>query len=85
MVSHPADDYVREFTRNAPRDRILTVGAVASPEIVPINGVSVLASAKIGDAAALVLSCDGMSTPLLTMEKGGWRHRPPDDDCSALS
>ncbi len=58
MVSQPADDYVREFTRNAPRDRILTVGAVASNETVPINGVNVLASAKIGDAAALVLSSD---------------------------
>jgi glycine betaine/proline transport system ATP-binding protein len=58
MVSHPADDYVREFTRNAPRDRILTVGAVASPQRVPINGVNVLASVKIGDAAALVLSSD---------------------------
>ncbi|MGE3875293.1 MAG: glycine betaine/L-proline ABC transporter ATP-binding protein [Parvibaculaceae bacterium] len=58
MVSHPADDYVREFTRNAPRDRILTVGAVASLEKVPVNGVNVLASAKIGDAAALVLSSD---------------------------
>ena len=58
MVSAPADDYVREFTRNAPRDRILTVGAVASPETVPVNGVNVLASAKIGDAAALVLSSD---------------------------
>jgi glycine betaine/proline transport system ATP-binding protein len=58
MVSHPADDYVREFTRNAPRDRILTVGAVASPEKAPMNGVNVLASAKIGDAAALVLSSD---------------------------
>jgi len=58
MVSHPADDYVREFTRTAPRDRILTVGAVASLEKVPVNGVNVLASAKIGDAAALVLSSD---------------------------
>lgn len=58
MVSAPANDYVREFTRNAPRDRILTVGAVASPETVPVNGVNVLASAKIGDAAALVLSSD---------------------------
>jgi len=58
MVSAPADDYVREFTRNAPRDRILTVGAVASAQKVPVNGVNVLASAKIGDAAALVLSSD---------------------------
>jgi len=30
MVSSPADDYVREFTRNAPRDRVLTVGSIAS-------------------------------------------------------
>lgn len=58
MVSNPADDYVREFTRNAPRDRILTVGTIASPEPVALNGVNVLASAKIGDAAAVVLSSD---------------------------
>ena len=58
MVSSPADDYVREFTRNAPRDRVITVGAVASPVPVPLNGVNILASAKIGDAAAIVLSSD---------------------------
>ena len=58
MVSNPANDYVREFTRNAPRDRILTVGTIASPEPFAINGVNVLASAKIGDAAAVVLSSD---------------------------
>ena len=58
MVSQPADDYVREFTRNAPRDRVLTVGSIASRQPVPLNGVSVLASAKIGDAAAMVLASE---------------------------
>jgi glycine betaine/proline transport system ATP-binding protein len=58
MVSSPADDYVREFTRNAPRDRVITVGAIASSTPVPLNGVNILASAKIGDAAAIVLSSD---------------------------
>src|SRR5688572_14977721 len=58
MVSHPADDYVREFTRNAPRDKVLTVGSIALPQPAPLNGVNILASAKIGEAAALVLSSD---------------------------
>ena len=58
MVSSPADDYVREFTRNAPRDRVLTVGSIASPVPAPLNGVNILASAKIGEAAPIVLASD---------------------------
>ena len=58
MVSSPADDYVREFTRNAPRDRVLTVGSIASPVPAPLNGVNILASAKIGDVAPIVLASD---------------------------
>ena len=59
MVADPADDYVREFTRHAPRDRIITVGAIASQ----VNGTSVAgtpvgAAAKIGDVAARVLAAD---------------------------
>ncbi|MCB1378948.1 MAG: glycine betaine/L-proline ABC transporter ATP-binding protein, partial [Alphaproteobacteria bacterium] len=68
MVSHPADDYVREFTRNAPRDRILTIGAIASSTPVPINGASVLTTTKIGDAAALVLSAN---KPLAVVDDQG--------------
>jgi glycine betaine/proline transport system ATP-binding protein len=58
MVSQPADDYVREFTKNAPRDKIITVGSVATLKPVAVNGVNVLASAKIGEAAAAVLASD---------------------------
>ena len=31
MVLHPADDYVAEFAKNAPRDRIVSVGAIMTP------------------------------------------------------
>ncbi|MEI8178625.1 ATP-binding cassette domain-containing protein [Aestuariivirga sp.] len=58
MVSAPADDYVREFTRNAPRDRVLTVGSIASPVPAPLGGINILASAKIGEAAPIVLASE---------------------------
>ncbi len=68
MISRPADDYVRQFTRNAPRDRILSVGAIASPEIIVPEGEGIAASAKIGDAAARILASDG---PLAVVDDAG--------------
>jgi glycine betaine/proline transport system ATP-binding protein len=68
MVSQPADNYVREFTRNAPRDRIVTVGSIASRDPIAMNGVTVRASAKIGDAAASVLSSD---KPIAVVDDAG--------------
>lgn len=68
MVSSPANDYVREFTRNAPRDRVLTVGSIASSKPVPLNGVNILASAKIGEAAAIVLASD---KPIAVVDSNG--------------
>ena len=57
MVSQPADDYVREFTKNAPRDRILTVGSIASPGPAG-RGDAVPASARLCDVASFVLSSE---------------------------
>jgi len=60
MVLNPADDYVAEFARNAPRDRIVSVGAVMdakkgkpskSSNTVPVK-------AKIGEVAQQVLNSD---------------------------
>jgi len=68
MISNPADDYVREFTRNAPRDRVVSVGAIASKEIVALNGINILASAKIGEAAARVLASD---KPIAVIDDAG--------------
>ncbi len=58
MVLHPADDYVAEFARNAPRDRIVSVSAVMEKA----NGKSrstanaISAKSKIGEVAEQVLT-----------------------------
>jgi glycine betaine/proline transport system ATP-binding protein len=58
MVAAPANDYVRAFTKNAPRERIITVGAIAGKAKTKTGGRPIAASVKIGDAAAQVLSSD---------------------------
>jgi glycine betaine/proline transport system ATP-binding protein len=57
MVMRPANGYVSEFTKDAPRDRILTVSSIMNT--TPVAGVTgVAGDAKIGDIAAQVLSAD---------------------------
>jgi glycine betaine/proline transport system ATP-binding protein len=58
MISNPVDDYVRQFTRHAPRHRVISVGAIASTDIVSGGATSIRASTKLEDAAAMVLSSD---------------------------
>ena len=70
MVLHPADDYVAEFARNAPRDRIVSVGAVMEK----LNGKSrstanaIDAKAKIGEVAEQVLTA---SKPVPVVDADG--------------
>ncbi|MEM8646718.1 MAG: ATP-binding cassette domain-containing protein, partial [Pseudomonadota bacterium] len=58
MVLHPADDYVAEFARNAPRDRIVSVGAVMEKpngkSRATTNAISI--KSKIGEVAEQVLT-----------------------------
>lgn len=68
MVTNPADDYVREFTKNAPRDRIVSVSAIASQPNVKANGTAILGSTKLGDAAARVLASD---KPIAVIDDAG--------------
>lgn len=60
MVLNPADDYVAEFARNAPRDRIVSVGAIMKPTTgkTKRKGKGVPASAKIGKVAEEVLNSE---------------------------
>lgn len=58
MISNPVDDYVRQFTRHAPRHRVISVGAIASPAIATGAATAIRASTKLEDAAAMVLSSD---------------------------
>jgi glycine betaine/proline transport system ATP-binding protein len=57
LVLHPADEYVAEFARNAPHQRIISVGAVMEPVDPEAEG-QVLVTAKIGDVAEKVLRAD---------------------------
>jgi len=63
MVLNPADDYVTEFTKNAPRERIISVHTIMKPVAGKgakakkvANGIA--ASAKIGEVAEQVLNSD---------------------------
>ncbi|MSP82351.1 MAG: ATP-binding cassette domain-containing protein [Alphaproteobacteria bacterium] len=58
MVAHPADAYVAEFTKDAPRTKLMTVRSVMTPWTSAPMEPSVLASARIEDAAPTVLRSD---------------------------
>jgi glycine betaine/proline transport system ATP-binding protein len=58
MVTNPADDYVRAFTKNAPRDKIVSVGAIASAKRVKTSGEPISAFAKLEDVAARILNAN---------------------------
>lgn len=57
IVLHPADDYVAEFARNAPHERIISIGAIMEPVTDEAEG-EVPASAKIGAVASQILNAD---------------------------
>src|SRR5687768_9026050 len=67
MVLNPADSYVAEFTRHAPRDRIVKVRSIMNPARAR-SDASVSADAPIGDVAAQVLSSD---EPLSVLDTDG--------------
>ncbi len=62
MVLNPADEYVAEFARNAPRDRIVSAAAImqkaTSKTPRKVSGASVPAAAKIGEIAEQVIGSD---------------------------
>jgi glycine betaine/proline transport system ATP-binding protein len=64
IVTRPADDYVSEFTRHAPRDRIITVASIMQRPVRRTEGQGVPAGTRIGDVAARVLSTDA-AVPVL--------------------
>ena len=59
LVTRPANDYVAEFTREVPRDRLLTVADVMSAGADPGAGAApVEASAPIHDVARRILRAE---------------------------
>ncbi len=51
LVMHPATDYVAEFTRDAPRAKILTARSIMTPFAGPVAGETVSATTKVKDLA----------------------------------
>jgi len=58
MVAKPANDYVREFAREAPRDQIITVGAICDRTHIPQDEQAVPAASRLCEVASKVLSSD---------------------------
>ena len=58
MVTRPADDYVREFTQNAPRDQVMSLASIARQDVAPGDGAPLAGSLKLAEAAARVLASD---------------------------
>lgn len=58
MVTNPADDYVRAFTRNAPRDKVLSVGTISKRTKAPKGGKPISANLKIEAAAQRILTSE---------------------------
>lgn len=58
LVLEPATDYVQEFTRHIPREKVLTVSAVMSPEKTG-SGEPVAAQARIASISERVVSAQG--------------------------
>ena len=60
LVVNPATDYVRDFTRDIPKDKLLTVASVMSTAApAGADGACVDATALISDVAARVIGNDG--------------------------
>jgi len=58
MILHPANDYVREFVKIAPRDKILSLAAIARPLSGDAPAQALAGTTKLADAAARILGSD---------------------------
>ncbi len=58
LVMRPADGYVAEFTKTAPKARLITAGSVMGPVNGTVPDSSVPAGARLAEVAAQVLESD---------------------------
>ena len=67
LVVNPASDYVEEFTRHIPRDKVLTAGGLMTAG-GSAEGEPIAATARISDVAERIIMADG---PLPVADKSG--------------
>ena len=71
IVANPIDDYVREFTEDVPRYKVLSVGKImrAASDAVTANGAQrVSEDAKLDSLIDIVIAADG---PLAVVDQQG--------------
>jgi glycine betaine/proline transport system ATP-binding protein len=69
LILNPATDYVREFTKNAARDKILSVAAIMeSAEFADANAAKINSGDKLATAAGAILAAD---RPLAAVDGDG--------------
>ncbi len=68
IVTEPADSYVAEFTKDAPRAKLISAATAMLPVTGPLTGEGVPADAKIETVAARVLESE---TPVPVLDKSG--------------
>ena len=69
LVLNPKTDYVREFTKDVSRDKVLTVGAVAEPAADgPAADGEIPQGVKLADAARQILSAE---KPVRVVDENG--------------
>ncbi|NUM43480.1 MAG: glycine betaine/L-proline ABC transporter ATP-binding protein [Anaerolineales bacterium] len=70
IVAHPVNDYVREFTQDVPRAKVLTAETIMSPPIPTIDGETVPHDWTLEQLIPLVLRTD---QPLQVVDGTGTR------------
>lgn len=59
VVMRPANDYVSEFTQDAPRLRVLTAASIMTPPVSAPVGISIPASMKLEQLIEVVMEHEG--------------------------
>ncbi|MCW3783621.1 quaternary amine ABC transporter ATP-binding protein [Defluviimonas salinarum] len=59
FILNPANDYIREFTKHIPKDKVLKVGSIANGSDAPTNDQPLQASASLQSVAEQVIAGDG--------------------------
>jgi len=62
LVLRPADDYVADFTRDVPRNKVLTAGSVMEPAAGPLNGAAIAADLPLDEVMRMLAEGDGPLT-----------------------
>ena len=74
LVLRPVDDYVADFTRDVPRDKVLTAGSIAEPVSDRLDGAEPVSAEATLDVVMQLLA--EREAPIAVAGSRGQNHRP---------